>query len=169
MMQTLPRRLPFARNSTVTQWASRPVLVEERPRRSPPTPEAPPERARAHRPSPGDVTLPPRTGPMKTPPVGRSVDARAPDVDASCGSTAAQSPKERQEPIAGQLVPVLDVGLGQLAGQVNGRAPLTEHIAAPEASGEVLVNAGPHVSWQGVLQVRGNELHELLARQIGRG
>jgi hypothetical protein len=27
MMQTLPRRLPFARNSTVTQWASRPVLV----------------------------------------------------------------------------------------------------------------------------------------------
>src|SRR5918994_4505397 len=103
---------------------------------------------------------------MKSP-LRRSVDARAPDVDASCGSTAAQSPKERQEPIAGQLVRALHVGLGQLAGQVDDRAPLSEHVATTEASGQMLVNAGPHVSGQGVLQVRGNELDELLARQVG--
>src|ERR671910_598769 len=106
---------------------------------------------------------------MTSPAVRWSVDARAPDVDASSGSTAAQSPKERQQPIAGQLVRVLHVGLGQLAGQVDDRAPLTEHIAAPAASGQMLVNARPHVSGQGVLQVRGNELDELLARQAGRG
>src|SRR5918994_6629735 len=93
----------------------------------------------------------------------------APDLDASSGSTAAQSPKERQQPIAGQLVRALHVGLGQLTGQVDDRAPLTEHIAAPGASGQMLVNARPHVSGQGVLQVRGNELDELLARQVGRG